>query len=707
YDLRFVREYLIQNVEAQEVVDAINQLGLASVSAAASSTTSAASRRTTAAPVRPGQPRTPTSTAKTAGADQPYISIRAASNSLLVNGTAEQHKVMELVIAYVDVVQKDQRTIRQYEIQYVDTQEIIDTLTDLGIIVPQSTSAYGSSGRSRSTDPRSRSAAARTAQPGQPNAAEGAALSLPTAEGGSEKDITAEQPQISVLETTNSLLVYATPRQHDAIALVIGHADRTPDVVSTPYVVYALENQDPIELAEVLTKLIQETVEEVSKTSTPTSKIQSRPGTTTAAKLPTLEEQNIRVIPDEMSYSLIVYANKRNQQWIAELISELDEYRPQVLLDCTLVDINKNDAFNYSIDLIAKTYGGSSIQDGSPVGKAEGVPLYGDFSERTLSDIQSTGGTVTGFFNSEMIQGVLEAVQTNGYGRVMAQPKILVNDNQEGEIRTENETSIAQQSSQTIPGTGTSAAIVTEDVTFVPYSEGVILTIKPHISKGDMLRLEISLSRTDFTERNDVTVAGKTYPRPPDLLTTDVKTVATVPDGTTIILGGLEAVDQNKSQDKIPLLGDLPLIGTLFRGVNNTDKENRLYVFVKANIIRPGDQIEGLEDIRRVSKKYRDKFEKMEEKFQGLQDFPGIKPKPMSPVKVLEEDDFDIASVAESGVVVSDDNTVSDGVVDSAAAEDPYLEVVRRKLRERERAAAAGSEIIVVDELSSEQMKSE
>ncbi|MHC4989333.1 MAG: hypothetical protein ACYTFX_12730, partial [Planctomycetota bacterium] len=157
YDLRFVREYLIQNVEAQEVVDAINQLGLASVSAAASSTTSVTSRRTTAAPVRPGQPRTPTSTAKTAGAEQPYISIRAASNSLLVNGTAEQHKVMELVIAYVDVVQKDQRTIRQYEIQYVDTREIIDTLTDLGIIVPQSTSAYGSSGRSRSTDPRSRS----------------------------------------------------------------------------------------------------------------------------------------------------------------------------------------------------------------------------------------------------------------------------------------------------------------------------------------------------------------------------------------------------------------------------------------------------------------------------------------------------------------------------------------------------------------------
>ncbi|RKY10754.1 MAG: hypothetical protein DRP52_06905, partial [Planctomycetota bacterium] len=429
--------------------------------------------------------------------------------------------------------------------------------------------------------------------------------------------------------------VYAAPRQHDAIALVIAHADRQLDTSSTPYVVYALENQDPLLLAEVLTKLIQETVEEVKKTSTPTSKIQSG-GATPTANLPSLEEQNIRVIPDEMSYSLIVYANKRNQQWISELIKELDEYRPQVLLDCTLVEILKDDAFQYSLDIIAKTYGASSIQSGSPVAV---TAIYGDFSKRTLGDISSIGGDVTGFFNSQMIQGVLEAVQRNGYGRVMAQPKILVNDNQEGEIKTENKTSVAQKKSSTIPGTGGSDPIISDDVSFVEYSEGVTLTIKPHISKGDMLRLEVKLQRTDFDDSiKDVTVDGKTYPKPPDLISTDVTTVATVPDGTTIILGGLESVGQAKTQSKVPLLGDLPLIGILFRGVDNTDKQRRLYVFVKANIIRPGDQAEGLEDIRRVSQKYRDEFEEMEDKFHGLQDFPGIKPPPMYPERVLEDD---------------------------------------------------------------------
>ena len=645
YDLKTVREYIIQNVEAGEVIDVLNELALATVTVSAQKTSSTVAGRTPATsrttPTRTPTPRTPTAPKGAAGGEQPYISVRPATNSLLVNATQEQHSAIELVIAHVDVVQKDQRTIRQYEIQYVDTQEIIETLTDLEIIAPQTTSTG-----SRSTSSRSSSRSTTSRSPQQPTkAGEGAApLSLPSASGGSQKDITADQPQISVLETTNSLLVYATPRQHDAIALVIAHADRQLDTSSTPYVVYALENQDPLELAEVLTKLIQETVEQVKKTSTPTSKIQTG-GATQTANLPTLEEQNIRVIPDEMSYSLIVYANKRNQQWISELIEELDEYRPQVLLDCTLVQISRDDEFQYSVDLLAKTYGGSEFQPSSPVDDAAawniGDAAYpiGDFSASRLADASSIGGSFTGFFNSEMIQGLLTAMQKDGFGRVMSQPKILVNDNQEGEIKTENITSVAQQKSIVQPGSDIGNTITTTDVSFVEYTSGVTLKIKPHISKGDMLRLEIALNRTDFDDSvKNVLVAGNLYPQPPDLISADVTTIATVPDGTTIILGGLESVDQSKTQYKVPLLGDLPLIGTLFRNVDNKDQLSKLYVFVKANIIRPGDQAEGLEDIRRVSKKYRDDFEEMETKFQDLQDFPGIKPPPMEPERVLEDD---------------------------------------------------------------------
>jgi type II secretory pathway component GspD/PulD (secretin) len=155
-----------------------------------------------------------------------------------------------------------------------------------------------------------------------------------------------------------------------------------------------------------------------------------------------------------------------------------------------------------------------------------------------------------------------------------------------------------------------------------------------------MLRLEITLNRKDFdfTRGESVTVAGDTYPRPPDLVSTDVKTVTTVPDGSTIIMGGLEKINQNKNHTKVPILGDLPLLGGLFRGINNKDEQSRLYVFVKANILRPGDQVEGLEDMRRVSELNRRAFEELEKGFQDMQSWPGLKDQPMDPKRVLDED---------------------------------------------------------------------
>lgn len=656
-DLNLVKEYVIQYVEASEVVNVLNELGLANVSVSTSSQTDtgrmtaaqrAAAARTANQPTPAAATPTPSAPRSTAG-DQPSISIRPATNSLLVNGTQEQHDAIELVIAHVDVVQKDQRTIREYEIQHVDTQEIIDTMSDLGIISSQSA---GASTAQRDMTSRTSRTTARTAQQQQQQqqlqmgegGAPTALAGFAGAEGSSE-DITAQEPQIAVLEATNSLLVYATPRQHKAISLLIAHADRVPETTTTPYVVYALENQDPLILAEVLTKLIQETVEEVGKTTTPESRIQTAgpTGSTTATggngSVPSLEEQKIRIIPDEMSYSLIVYGNKRNQQWIAELIDELDEYRPQVLLDCTLVEITKNDSFLYDLDILGKTYSSATLQTGN-IGAA-----LAPFTADRFAEGRSVSGDAVAFFNSENVQALLEVVQNKGYGRVMAKPKILVNDNQEGEIKTQNTISVAQLKSNIVPTSGGTdvSAITTTDVTFNDYDAGVTLTIKPHISKGDMLRLEITLNRTDFTLKPDVTLIDggvpRTFPSPPDRLATDVVTVATVPDGTTIILGGLEDLTQTKRNTKVPILGDLPLIGGLFRGVDNTDSQSRLYVFVKANVIRPGDEIGGLKDIRRVSARNRKTFEDLEAQFQEMPDFPGIPPAKLEPVKVLEIDD--------------------------------------------------------------------
>ncbi len=639
YDLRFIQEYVIKNVEAVEVVNVLNELGVAQVAV----TTQQPTRRGQPQPQREqdqeSRPQPQQRQTGTAGSRDPSISLRAATNSLLVNATEEQHKAIELVITHVDVLQQDQRTIQEYEIQYIDTQTVLETLADLGIISPQRTQAATGT---RTTDGRQ---SGRTEQQGRSGDDPRSPMptTLPGLGGDGDREITAAEPQIAVLPATNSLLVYATPRQHASIGMVIAHADRQLDRMRAPYMVYALENQDPEELADILNRLIQETIDEAADgaRTEPDARIQTRQ--TGMARLPSGEEQRIRIVPDPKTYSLIVYANQRNQQWVGELIRELDEYRPQVLLDVTLVEITKDDAFQFQLDMIAKTFGGT-MQTGWTVG--EGY----DFTSRNLLEARSRGGSGDIFFSSDKVQALLNIVEDRGYGRVMAKPKLLVNDNQEGEISTETTKSIAQVRTNVVPPTATTGPTTTSDVVFQDYVQGVNLAIRPHISKGNMLRLEIAMNRTDFGD--DVTVEidevvsdgqgglrtlTRKVPGPPDRLATDIFTTATVPDGATIILGGLERLSQTKVHSKVPLLGDLPLLGGLFRSINNVDDQSRMYIFVKAEILRPADQVEGLEDMRRVSEHNRRQFEELERRFQNMQSWPGIKDRPMQPERVLDD----------------------------------------------------------------------
>lgn len=644
HDLRTVREYVIQHVEATEVITVLNELGLARVTVSTAQPTAA--RPPT---VRPGQQLTPqqqaalqqqqaaqarqAQTVSGAGTlDEPYISLRAATNSLLVNATEEQHKAIELVISHVDVTQKDQRTIREYEIQYVDTQMILDTLTDLGIISARSTAATDGPRAAGGTTGR-----ATPQRQTQPDAEGAPPMALPTPEG-TEREITAAEPQIAVLPATNSLLIHATPRQHAAIAMVIAHADRQRERMFAPYMVYALENQAPDELAEILNRLIQETYEEAAEgtRSEPDARIQTR--SRQAAILPSGEEQRIRIVPDPKTYSLIVYANQRNQQWLGELIRELDEYRPQVLLDCTLVEITSDDDFNYAINVL------NSIPDltntsgltGTIQGSGESVITKGDILDKLLSpdsdrsrfiDLQANRGEFTGFYGNDKVMALLTAMERKRYGRIMANPKLLVNDNEQGTIETKSTTYVTRRTTN-IQQTQSGEPIQTETVEFDPYDASIKLDITPRISKGDNLRLEIILNRSDFINFDT------TSQKPPDRAESDVTTVVTVPDGYTIILGGMDKINQSKGGTKVPILGDLPLLGGLFRSTSNTSQENKLYVFVKANILRPGTDLTS-EDLKNLSNQYRLEFEDREAEMQLYEDWPGIKPKPMSPERVL------------------------------------------------------------------------
>jgi len=84
------------------------------------------------------------------------------------------------------------------------------------------------------------------------------------------------------------------------------------------------------------------------------------------------------------------------------------------------------------------------------------------------------------------------------------------------------------------------------------------------------------------------------------------------------------------------LLGDIPIVGALFRSTSDSVNDSKLYIFVKANILRPEATMAGLPELVNISDKNRAAFEKSEEEFQEHQNWPGIKPKPVEPVHVLD-----------------------------------------------------------------------
>ncbi|MBA7682264.1 putative secretin GspD [subsurface metagenome] len=413
-----------------------------------------------------------------------------------------------------------------------------------------------------------------------------------------------EKPQVVVIESTNSLLVNATNEQHAQLTTIIGYVDSKMEAEEIPYQLYPLENQSPEHLAEVLQNLIKQTV-------------QDKEG---KVERVVKSGEDIVIVPDENTFSLIVYASKKNQEWISNLIEKLDKRRPQVLIDVTLVEVSRTDLFDLDLDLVSKF---PRFEAGGEMDFLE--ELLKPFPSKRIIELTSDSGIGTGFYSDRHIQALLTAMQTKSYGRVLAKPKILVNDGQPGTIQTTEKTNVKLEEfisggpdkpDRTVPR-------------WEPYTAGIMLTITPNISEGDLLLLNVKLTRSDFGE---VPAEGS----PPDITESDIETTVTVPDGRTIILGGLLKLNQVKGGTKVPILGDIPGIGGLFRSTSNTDRETKLYVFVKANILRPDEAVAGLPELEKISERNRTAFEEFEERFQKYQDWPGIPPQPMNPPKVLE-----------------------------------------------------------------------
>jgi type II secretory pathway component GspD/PulD (secretin) len=179
-----------------------------------------------------------------------YLDADERTNRILMIGNEDELSIVDNLIDSLDVAQQDLRTLRVYEIQHVDAEEVRKKLEALGIVGASRETAAAPRGRITVRSVRG--------EQGQPAAPPTPTPGTQTT--GGDIELPTEELQVVVIESTNSLMVNATPEQHTLIASIIAYVDSESIQQAIPYVVYPLQNQPPEHIAEVLDKLVKEVI---------------------------------------------------------------------------------------------------------------------------------------------------------------------------------------------------------------------------------------------------------------------------------------------------------------------------------------------------------------------------------------------------------------------------------------------------------------
>ncbi len=282
-----------------------------------------------------------------------------------------------------------------------------------------------------------------------------------------------------------------------------------------------------------------------------------------------IQVEAVRIVADEDTNSIIVQAPVEYHETIQKLIEYLDRRRPQVMIEATIAAVSSNSDLSVAVELLQR--------------EDEGTVEALVFSAFGLSEIDVTTGERTiepgTGFNASVIDpdgtsAIIRALHTDDRSRVVAEPRLLVNDNAQGRFE-----SIREE-----PFTSTNIGDSISTTSFAGYAEaGITIEVSPRISEGSFVRLEYSITSRDFTET--APEAGIPPARTSDTITSSV----TVPDGHTVVMGGLSRERGSMLEDRVPLLGSIPVLGALFRSTERGEGHTRLFVFLRPVILDDED----------------------------------------------------------------------------------------------------------------------
>lgn len=367
-----------------------------------------------------------------------------------------------------------------------------------------------------------------------------------TREGGSLQNVVTFVPS-----TRLSAVLVVTTRQAylDDAERWIRDLDRTAGGATRRPVVYNLQNRSAVDLAPILTEMLQE----VSA------------GESAAVR------GTARIVADDTKNAIIVWGNDTEQESLSRLIASLDSTPVQVLLEATIAEVSLQDELEFGLRWFFEN------------GTASGT-----FSDATNGAVTSNFPGLSVVFNGASPAAAINALNSITDVKVVSSPSLLVLDNQEAKLQIGDEVPIATQQVQ---NTGAVDAPVVNTISF--RDTGIILSVKPRVSSGGQVILEIeqevsSVSNTTTSGIDSPTIAQRR-----------IETSVIVSDGQTIALGGLIQESNNRTNAQVPGAGDVPVLGALFRNRSDTVARTELLILITPRVIRNGQEARSItEELR-------------------------------------------------------------------------------------------------------------
>ncbi|WP_202438368.1 type II secretion system secretin GspD [Dickeya fangzhongdai] len=298
----------------------------------------------------------------------------------------------------------------------------------------------------------------------------------------------------------------------------------------------------------------------------------------------TIQGKEVTVRAHDQTNSLIITAPPDIMRDLEQVINQLDIRRPQVLVEAIIAEIQDADGLNLGIQWANKRAGMTQFTNtGIPISTAViGTDQFrsdGTLTTAYASALSSFNGITAGFYRGNWSM-LLTALSSDSKNDVLATPSIVTLDNMEATFNVGQEVPVLT-GSQTTSADNIFNTVERKTV-------GIKLRVKPQINEGDSVLLQIEQEVSSVADSNSSTNSslGVTFN------TRTVNNAVMVTNGETVVVGGLLDKTAVETNNKVPLLGDIPWLGSLFRSKSQTVSKRNLMLFLRPSIIRDPRQFQ-------------------------------------------------------------------------------------------------------------------